>query len=52
MNVQTYRIFGLDIIRAFAILTVVFSHSLELLPTVVQQRLVPLIYDGVNIFLY
>lgn len=45
------RIFGLDILRSIAILTVVFGHIFHVIPNYFDHQLVRLVFlDGVNIF--
>lgn len=44
------RIFGLDLVRALAIIFVLIGHSNDLLPLVVRPYLDLLVWDGVNIF--
>lgn len=48
---NTERVFGLDLLRAFAILFVVYGHSLHLLPETFPKDLLSLpILDGVTLF--
>ena len=44
------RIYGLDVIRAFAILAVVYSHSLVFLPESIRGIAGLFDYDGVSVF--
>lgn len=44
------RVFGLDILRAFAIMTVLTLHSSYLLPQPIQGYLKALFIDGVTVF--
>jgi peptidoglycan/LPS O-acetylase OafA/YrhL len=44
------RIYGLDIVRAFAILTVVYAHGVELLPAIFWSKLNFFVFDGVSVF--
>ena len=44
------RIYGLDILRAFAILFVMFSHGNELLPKNISKTIKIFLIDGVSIF--
>ncbi len=43
---NNHRIFGLDLLRAFAILIVIFSHSSQLLPEQVRQIVDLLFFHG------
>lgn len=49
-GIKTDRIYGLDILRCFAILFVVASHGNNLLPFMDCEILSYLIFDGVSIF--
>lgn len=51
IEIDNNRIFGLDLLRAFAIFCVVSSHGNELLPTRINNFLTKfLFFDGVSIF--
>ena len=50
INFNSSRIFGLDILRFFAIVFVVASHGVEFLPTKIVKFLDYFILDGVSIF--
>src|ERR1043165_8912860 len=50
LHQRQQRIFGLDILRAFAILSVVWVHGGELLPPAVQRYYRLLSPDGVSVF--
>lgn len=49
-KIEKNRIFGLDIMRTFAILAVMFGHSIFFLPTSIKDQLHAFVIDGVNIF--
>jgi peptidoglycan/LPS O-acetylase OafA/YrhL len=49
LNIQN-RNFGLDFLRFIAITTVLFGHSLILVPKDVKPYLKPFVIDGVAIF--
>lgn len=49
-NIDTKRIYGLDILRAFAISIVVISHSIKYLRPHSQQFISQVSLDGVSIF--
>lgn len=50
IKIPENRIFGLDIVRAYAILTVVIFHGEDLLPKEVQNIIRVFIMDGVTVF--
>ncbi|MBJ6111070.1 acyltransferase [Hymenobacter sp. BT523] len=50
MSSESNRIYGLDVLRAFAVLTVVLGHSLSYLPSQAVAVLGWLIFDGVTAF--
>jgi|JI7StandDraft_1071085.scaffolds.fasta_scaffold24312_3 peptidoglycan/LPS O-acetylase OafA/YrhL len=50
IDIDSKRIFGLDILRCFAILFVVFGHANLLLPASVAAVLDHFVLDGVSIF--
>ena len=49
-KIEKNRIFGLDIMRTFAILAVMFGHSIFFLPTSIKDQFHAFVIDGVNIF--
>jgi peptidoglycan/LPS O-acetylase OafA/YrhL len=51
ISINENRIFGLDLLRAFAIITVVYSHSIHLLFGIIPDKYLNLfIFDGVTFF--
>lgn len=50
IDIDTSRIFGLDILRAFAILFVLIEHGSSLLPKGLSQINDCFVFDGVSIF--
>ncbi|RYD51764.1 MAG: acyltransferase [Sphingobacteriales bacterium] len=50
INIDTNRIYGLDILRAFAILFVVIGHGNVLLPKSIMTIVDWFLFDGVSIF--
>ncbi len=50
LNVGKSRVFGLDLLRFFAIFFVVFGHSMILIPDEYKKSLQFFILDGVSIF--
>jgi peptidoglycan/LPS O-acetylase OafA/YrhL len=50
LNIDTNRIYGLDILRALAIIFVVAQHGEQLLPNNDNKFIEYLIFDGVSIF--
>lgn len=50
IQIDSNRVFGLDILRAMAILFVVFTHSGNFVPKQIFHWYKPFIYDGVGIF--
>jgi peptidoglycan/LPS O-acetylase OafA/YrhL len=51
LNIEPSRVYGLDILRAVAILLVVLQHGIFLLPEKIQQSTQIIEFDGVSIFL-
>jgi peptidoglycan/LPS O-acetylase OafA/YrhL len=50
LNAGKSRVFGLDLLRFFAILFVVFGHSMILVPSQYKKSLQIIVLDGVSIF--
>jgi len=50
IEIDSSRIFGLDVLRALAILFVIFQHAGNYLPEVLKQNYNVFIFDGVSIF--
>lgn len=50
LKIDNKRVFGLDILRFFAIMFVVISHGLVYLPKEIKEFLEYFIFDGVTIF--
>jgi peptidoglycan/LPS O-acetylase OafA/YrhL len=51
LSIEDNRVFGLDILRAIAILCVVLGHSLSFVPPGIFSRIAGLaVFDGVSIF--
>lgn len=44
------RVYGLDILRAYAILSVLYVHTYEYLPNKIQEIIFLFVFDGVAIF--
>src|SRR5690349_1477199 len=50
LYIDPQRVFGLDLLRALAILFVVASHGTSLMPKLLHQVMDHIILDGVSIF--
>lgn len=50
IDIDSNRVFGLDVLRAFAILFVILGHSRTILPPSFHKAYNFLVYDGVSIF--
>src|SRR6056300_29375 len=50
IDLPNKRIFGLDLLRAFAILSLVLSHSVLLMPLNIAKYFSPFGFDGVTMF--
>lgn len=48
--ISNKRVLGLDILRAFAILTVVYSHGVIILPSAIRFKASLFSFDGVSVF--
>ena len=50
IRLDPHRIFGLDILRAFAIIFVMLDHGQQILPPIFREICSFISFDGVSIF--